>query len=69
MSETDEDPIGDENAAAIDAATFEQGVHAMTPDEAGMSSMAEVIAQSQDTHERVAVDMEGVDGFPEPEQD
>ena len=41
----------------------------MTPTEAGMPSMADVIKQSQDTHRQVAIDMDGVEGFPDAEQD
>ena len=49
----DEEPIGDE-----DAVTLERGQHSMTPTEAGMPSMAEVIAQSQSTHAQVGAEME-----------
>ena len=60
----DEEPTGNEEAV-----TLEQGQHPMTPTEAGMPSMADVIKQSQDTHRQVAIDMDGVEGFPDAEQD
>ena len=49
----DEEPAGNEEAV-----TLEQGQHPMTPTEAGMPSMAEVIAQSQRTHVQVGAEME-----------
>lgn len=69
MSGTDDDPTDGGEAVAFDADRFEQGAHAMTPDEAGIPSLAAVIAESQDIHEQVAGEMEGIEGFPEPEGD
>ena len=55
-----EEPLGDDDAALLEA-----GDHPMTPTEAGVPSLAEVIAQTEGTHRRVAIAVGGTENFPE----